>query len=94
MSRYDLVEIGTGTAAKKVALTCRRAGWSVAVIDHKPFGGTCPLRGCDPKRRCGPSPKPVIGLADWRAPGSTVGRSYRGPTQNQTLVDGWVKARS
>ncbi len=50
MSRYDLVAIGTGTAAKKVALTCRRAGWSVAVIDHKPFGGTCPLRGCDPKK--------------------------------------------
>jgi glutathione reductase (NADPH) len=21
----------------------------VAVIDHRPFGGTCPLRGCDPK---------------------------------------------
>ena len=28
----------------------RRAGRSVAVIDEKPFGGTCALRGCDPKK--------------------------------------------
>ncbi|MDP9418532.1 MAG: FAD-dependent oxidoreductase, partial [Actinomycetota bacterium] len=47
---YDLVAIGTGTAAKKVALACRHAGWRVAVMDHLPFGGTCALRGCDPKK--------------------------------------------
>ncbi len=47
---YDLVAIGTGTAAKKVAQACRRAGWRVAVVDHLPFGGTCALRGCDPKK--------------------------------------------
>ena len=28
----------------------RKAGWTVAVIDHRPFGGTCALRGCDPKK--------------------------------------------
>ncbi|WP_454290161.1 hypothetical protein [Sphingobium scionense] len=28
----------------------RAAGWSVAVIDYRPFGGTCALRGCDPKK--------------------------------------------
>ena len=27
----------------------RKADWSVAVIDEKPFGWTCALRGCDPK---------------------------------------------
>jgi len=48
--QFDLVVIGTGTAAGVVAHTCRRAGWSVAVIDSRPFGGTCALRGCDPKR--------------------------------------------
>jgi hypothetical protein len=26
------------------------AGWSVAVVDHRPFGGTCALRGCDPNK--------------------------------------------
>lgn len=47
---HDLIVIGTGTAASVVAMGCRKAGWSVAVIDHQPFGGTCALRGCDPKK--------------------------------------------
>lgn len=47
---FDLIVIGTGTAASVTAMACRKAGWSVAVIDHRPFGGTCVLRGCDPKK--------------------------------------------
>jgi glutathione reductase (NADPH) len=47
---YDVVVIGTGTAASVAAYRCRAAGWRVAVIDHLPFGGTCALRGCDPKK--------------------------------------------
>jgi glutathione reductase (NADPH) len=47
---YDLVAIGTGTGASAAAEQCRAAGWRVAVIDHLPFGGTCALRGCEPKK--------------------------------------------
>jgi glutathione reductase (NADPH) len=47
---YDLVVIGSGTAASVAANHCRNTGWRVAVIDHLPFGGTCALRGCDPKK--------------------------------------------
>ena len=47
---YDLIVIGSGTAAQVAVGRVRAAGWSVAVIDHRPFGGTCALRGCDPKR--------------------------------------------
>ena len=47
---YDLVVIGSGTAAQVASVRVRPAGWSVAVIDHLPFGGTCALRGCDPKK--------------------------------------------
>jgi len=47
---YDLVIIGSGTAAQVVSARVRAAGWGVAVIDHRPFGGTCALRGCDPKK--------------------------------------------
>ncbi|MGH7879641.1 MAG: dihydrolipoyl dehydrogenase family protein, partial [Candidatus Binataceae bacterium] len=50
MDSYDLIVIGTGTAAQVVASRVRGAGRSVAVIDHRPFGGTCALRGCDPKK--------------------------------------------
>lgn len=48
--QYDLVVIGTGTAAMVAAMRVRAAGWSVAIIDYRPFGGTCALRGCDPKK--------------------------------------------
>jgi glutathione reductase (NADPH) len=49
-SPYDLLVLGTGTAASTVASTVRAAGWRVGVIDFRPFGGTCALRGCDPKK--------------------------------------------
>lgn len=47
---FDLAIIGSGTAAQTASSRVRKAGWSVAVIDHLPFGGTCALRGCDPKK--------------------------------------------
>jgi glutathione reductase (NADPH) len=50
MNTYDLVVVGSGTAAQVASSRIRAAGWSVAVIDHLPFGGTCALRGCDPKK--------------------------------------------
>jgi glutathione reductase (NADPH) len=48
--KFDLLVIGSGTAGSTVASKCRAAGWSVAIIDSLPFGGTCALRGCDPKK--------------------------------------------
>lgn len=41
---YDLIIIGTGTAAMVAAMRVRDAGWTVAVVDEKPFGGTCRSR--------------------------------------------------
>ena len=32
------------------ATRVREAGWMVAVVDFRPYGGTCALRGCDPKK--------------------------------------------
>jgi len=49
-TKYDVVVIGTGTAASTAAMRCRKAGKQVAVVDSRPFGGTCALRGCDPKK--------------------------------------------
>src|SRR5712692_2039795 len=50
LRHYDLVVIGTGSAASAAAFRCRAAGWKVAVVDSRPFGGTCALRGCHPKK--------------------------------------------
>ncbi len=57
----DLIVIGTGSAGSAPAYRCRRAGWRVGVVDELPYGGTCALRGCDPK-------KVLVGaaeVADW-----------------------------
>ena len=58
---FDLIVIGTGSGGSAPAYRCRAAGWRVAVVDELPYGGTCALRGCDPK-------KVLVGaadLADW-----------------------------
>lgn len=47
---YDLFVIGTGEAGSTAAQICKNSGWSVAIADENPFGGTCSLRGCNPKR--------------------------------------------
>ncbi|GAC1581566.1 MAG: NAD(P)/FAD-dependent oxidoreductase [Candidatus Dormibacteria bacterium] len=57
----DLIVLGSGSAAQSAADPCRAAGWTVAMIDSRPFGGTCAQRGCDPK-------KVLVGVsevADW-----------------------------
>ena len=46
----DLIVIGAGMAGINAAKKCSRAGWSVAIVDELPYGGTCALRGCDPKK--------------------------------------------
>ena len=59
--QFDVIVIGTGAAGSTIAYECRAAGWEVAIVDSRPFGGTCALRGCDPK-------KVLIGAAeliDW-----------------------------
>ncbi len=50
MQVFDLVVVGSGTVGSVVASICRQQGWTVAVVDSLPFGGTCALRGCDPKK--------------------------------------------
>ena len=47
---YDLMVIGAGMAGVAAAAKCATAGWRVAIVDALPYGGTCALRGCDPKK--------------------------------------------
>jgi len=49
-STYDLVVLGSGPAASRVATRCAQSNWKVAVIDPNPVGGTCALHGCNPKK--------------------------------------------
>lgn len=48
--RSDLIVIGAGMAGVSAANKCAAQGWDVAIVDALPYGGTCALRGCDPKK--------------------------------------------
>ena len=55
MKKFDVIVIGTGSG-NSIAQRCSKAGKKTAIIDSLPYGGTCALRGCDPK-------KVLVGLA-------------------------------
>jgi glutathione reductase (NADPH) len=48
--KFDLISLGTGIAASTVATTCAKQGWNVAIVESRELGGTCALRGCNPKK--------------------------------------------
>ena len=50
MKQYDVIVIGSGMSGMTVANKCASKGLKVAVTDELPYGGTCALRGCDPKK--------------------------------------------
>jgi len=46
----DVLVIGSGTAGYTAAYALRKAGREVLVVDKRPFGGVCAMRGCQPKK--------------------------------------------
>jgi len=48
--KFDTIVIGSGTSAYYCITQLNAAGQRVAVIDSRPYGGTCALRGCQPKK--------------------------------------------
>lgn len=59
MKKYDVFIIGSGMAGMTIANKCASKGLSVGITDELPYGGTCALRGCDPK-------KVIIGITEVR----------------------------
>jgi glutathione reductase (NADPH) len=49
-THFDVIIIGSGTSAYYTASGLLAAKKRVAMIDELPFGGTCALRGCQPKK--------------------------------------------
>jgi pyruvate/2-oxoglutarate dehydrogenase complex dihydrolipoamide dehydrogenase (E3) component len=47
---YDAIIIGTGQAGPALARRLVAAGWKVAIIERKLFGGTCVNTGCTPTK--------------------------------------------
>jgi pyruvate/2-oxoglutarate dehydrogenase complex dihydrolipoamide dehydrogenase (E3) component len=50
MVDYDAIIVGTGQAGPALARRLVAAGWKVAIIERKLFGGTCINTGCTPTK--------------------------------------------
>lgn len=50
MEHFDVIVVGTGVAGQTAAEELAAAGKRVAIVDRREFGGTCLLRGCEPKK--------------------------------------------
>jgi len=50
MKKYDVFVIGSGMSGMTAANKCASKGLKVGITDELPYGGTCALRGCDPKK--------------------------------------------
>ena len=59
MKKYGVFVIGSGMAGMTIANKCASSGLKVGITDELPYGGTCALRGCDPK-------KVIIGVTEVR----------------------------
>lgn len=67
--RFDVMVIGSGPAGGIVARQCADAGLSVAVVERNGWGGTCPLRGCEPKKTLADAAHSVTRARDLAAHG-------------------------
>jgi len=48
--KYDVIILGGGNAGFGVSAIAHEAGKKIAFIEERDFGGTCPNRGCTPKK--------------------------------------------
>ena len=48
--KYDVIILGGGNAGFGVSAIAHEAGKKFAFVEEWDFGGTCPNRGCTPKK--------------------------------------------
>lgn len=70
---FDIVIIGGGNAGFAVSKAAHSAGKTVAFIEERDFGGTCPNRGCTPKKVLVAAAQSLHDIALAEVHGITVG---------------------
>src|SRR5438105_7739731 len=50
MADYDAIILGTGQDGPSLSRRLAAAGWNIAIIERKFFGGTCVNTGCTPTK--------------------------------------------
>ena len=71
--------VGAGSAGQSVAQAAAAAGKSVAIIEGRAYGGTCPLRGCDPKLVLHAAAEAMSRVTQLRGKGFTDTPPFRWP---------------
>ncbi len=79
--RYDVIILGAGNAGFGVSAIAHDAGKKIAFVEERDFGGTCPNRGCTPKKVLVAAahalheiPSPALMVSRW------AHRSWTGPS--------------
>ena len=72
-SKYDIVIIGGGNGGFGVSAVAADAGKSIAFVESRDFGGTCPNRGCTPKKVLVAAAQSMETIANASAHGIDVG---------------------
>ena len=72
--KFDVVIIGGGNAGFGVSAIASEAGKSIAFIEERDFGGTCPNRGCTPKKVLVAAAHALHEIETASAHGITVGK--------------------
>jgi pyruvate/2-oxoglutarate dehydrogenase complex dihydrolipoamide dehydrogenase (E3) component len=77
MDTFDFVIIGAGPGGEAAAYKARKRGASVAIIDHRWFGGSCPHIGCLPsKALLYSAAQHAANTADYSWPRASAHRDY------------------
>ena len=71
MGDFDLIIVGTGVAGQSAAEVAAPAGLRMAIVDVREYGGTCGLRGCEPKKTLFAGAEPVHRVLAQRGSGVT-----------------------
>jgi len=73
MEKFDIVILGGGNAGFGVSAVAHEAGKKIAFVEELDFGGTCPNRGCTPKKILVAAAHSLHEIAHASAHGITVG---------------------
>ncbi len=76
MQTFDFVVIGAGPAGEATAHKARALGASVAIIDRRWFGGSCPHIGCVPSKALLHAAERHASGADYPWPRASARRDY------------------
>lgn len=66
-TRYDVLVMGSGAAGGTAARLLKAGGRTVAMVESGDFGGTCALRGCEPKKVLAETAHAVARIRDMQA---------------------------